>query len=113
MVRLLPRMSTLVDQQLARLRSLIEKILPTNEFYARKFKDAGAEAADVNSLADLRRLPLTTKAELIAEQETHPPYGRLLTYPLASYSRMHQTSGSSGKPLRWLDTPKSWDWLLS
>src|SRR5207344_1229543 len=27
-------------------------------------------------------------------------------------SRLHQTSGTSGKPLRWLDTPDSWSALL-
>src|SRR5262249_16838586 len=35
-----------------------------------------------------------------------------LTYPLARYCRLHQTSGTSGRPLRWLDTAESWDWLL-
>jgi phenylacetate-CoA ligase len=25
---------------------------------------------------------------------------------------MHQTSGTSGQPLRWLDTPESWSWCL-
>ena len=25
---------------------------------------------------------------------------------------MHQTSGTSGQPLRWLDTPTSWEWML-
>src|SRR4029077_13545060 len=54
----------------------------------------------------------TTKAELLADQDGHPPYGRVLTYPLARYSRMHQTSGTSSRPLRWLDTAASWNWLL-
>src|SRR6516162_6354489 len=25
---------------------------------------------------------------------------------------MNQTSGTSGQPLRWLDTPESWEWCL-
>src|SRR5205807_3327616 len=49
---------------------------------------------------------------LLQEQEACPPYGQLLTYPLARYCRMHQTSGTSGQPLRWLDTAESWRWLL-
>src|SRR5207253_1182466 len=29
------------------------------------------------------------------------------------YSRLHQTSGTSGTtPLRWVDTPESWDWWV-
>jgi phenylacetate-CoA ligase len=76
-----------------------------NRFYARKF--AGC---DLNSL---NTLPFTSKAELIADQVEHPPYGSNLTYPLDRYCRMHQTSGtSSGRALRWLDTPQSWEWLL-
>ena len=64
------------------------------------------------SPADLKRLPFTTKAELVADQAEHPPYGSNLTYPLDRYCRLHQTSGTSGRPLRWLDTPESWAWAL-
>jgi phenylacetate-CoA ligase len=28
------------------------------------------------------------------------------------YTRLHQTSGTLGKPLRWLDTPESWNWVI-
>src|SRR4051812_19569713 len=58
------------------------------------------------------RLPFTTKAELLADQEANPPYGTNLTYGLTSYTRLHQTSGTHGRPLRWLDTPASWSWVL-
>src|SRR5438067_1102619 len=85
-----------------RLRALLAEVLPGNAFYARKFAEAGLTAAAVRDLSDLARLPFTTKAELCAEQEAHPPYGRILTYPTARYSRLHQTSGTSGRPLRWL-----------
>jgi phenylacetate-CoA ligase len=90
-----------------RLRDLLQAILPDNRFYAAKF--AGIDPAT----AELCRLPLTTKAELLQDQERHPPYGTVLTYPLTRYNRMHQTSGTTtGRPLRWLDTPESWDWVL-
>src|SRR5690606_32343749 len=46
------------------------------------------------------------------DQEEHPPYGQNLTYPLERYSRFHQTSGTSGKPMPWLDTPESWEALV-
>lgn len=65
----------------------------------------------VRTWDDYARLPLTGKAELVAEQAAHPPFGRLLTFPLEAYTRLHQTSGSSGgAPLRWLDTAESWEW---
>jgi phenylacetate-CoA ligase len=80
-------------------------VVPANPFYARKFV-----GRNLNNFASL---PFTTKDELIADQVEHAPYGSALTYPREVYCRLHQTSGtSSGRPLRWLDTPESWDWLL-
>src|SRR6266567_445610 len=32
------------------------------------------------------------------------------TYPLSDYIRLHQTSGTTGNPLKILDTQESWDW---
>jgi phenylacetate-CoA ligase len=57
-------------------------------------------------------VPFTTKAEIVADQAQNPPYGTNLTYPLDRYTRLHLTSGTSGTPIRWLDTPESWDWML-
>src|SRR5262245_39419225 len=98
--------------QQRRLRALLDEVLPRNRFVARQFADAGLAAADVRTPADLRRLPFTTKADLVADQHAHPPYGTGLTYPPTRYFRLHQTSGTSGRPLRWLDTPQSWSWML-
>lgn len=95
----------LADWQTQRLSHLLREILPANRFYARKF----SKGVDV---ADWPRLPFTTKAELLDDQVRHPPYGEILTYPAARYSRLHQTSGTAGRPLRWLDTPESWSRLL-
>jgi phenylacetate-CoA ligase len=83
-----------------RLRRVLAEVLP--RFYATKFGSAPDSAA----------LPLTTKAELVADQEKSPPYGTLLTYEPERYTRLHQTSGTKGTPLRWLDTPESWQWML-
>jgi phenylacetate-CoA ligase len=96
-----------------RLRLLLAEILPGNLFYADKFAQAGLNPAALATPAEWSRLPFTTKAELLAEQASHPPYGRLLTYPLTRYCRLHQTSGTSARPLCWLDTPESWSWVLA
>jgi phenylacetate-CoA ligase len=92
-----------------RLARMLDEVLTRNCFYAAKL---GKEAAGVRRVADLARLPLTTKAELLADQQAHPPYGTALTYPEVRYTRLHQTSGTHGVPLRWLDTPESWEWML-
>ncbi len=102
----------LVRLQEEKLRALLHEILPANPFYARKFAEAGIAPSAICSLDDLRQIPFTTKAELLTDQEAHPPYGQALTYSLDRYARFNQTSGTKGTPLRWLDTPQSWDWML-
>jgi phenylacetate-CoA ligase len=100
----------LVQVQLKKLEMSLEPILNSNAFYKRKFKEAGLRAADLCSMDDLRRLPFTTKQELAADQIANPPYGTNLTFPVDRYTRIHQTSGTTGEPLRWLDTDESWRW---
>jgi phenylacetate-CoA ligase len=98
---------------MSRFRELLREILPRNRFYARKYAALDLPPEDFRSPEDLHRLPFTTKAELVADQQEHPPYGHILTYPLERYSRMHQTSGtSSGRPLRWFDTRESWEFIV-
>ncbi len=108
-----PERPALEEARFRRLRSLLETILPHNRFYARKFADAGVSDSDLRAPEDLARLPFTTKKELSEDQFAHPLYGTALTYPLERYCRLHQTSGTMGRPLRWLDTPESWQWMLS
>ena len=107
-----PNRSDLESHQLEYLRSLIAELFPANQFYTRKLQAAGV-TFDVASARDFAaRFPFTTKAELVADQLAHPPFGTNLTYPLNCYTRFHQTSGTSGAPLRWLDTPESWEAML-
>lgn len=82
--------------------------LATNEFYSEKLLGAGIKPSDLKRLEDLRAIPFTTKPELVSEQSSHPPFGRLLTYPLSRYRYFHQTSGTTGRPLKWLDTAEDW-----
>jgi phenylacetate-CoA ligase len=97
------------EWQSERLRLLVME-LPTNEFYQAKARAAGLALAGIASVEDLAALPFTTKAELVEAQATRPPFGNLPTYPLSSYRYFHQTSGTTGRPLKWLDTQESWDW---
>ena len=58
------------------------------------------------------RFPFTIKDELVADQSANPRFGTNLTDSLDRYTRFHQTSGTAGSPLRWLDTSESWDWMV-
>jgi phenylacetate-CoA ligase len=91
-------------EHLRKLRAGLADVLKSNAFWRKRL-------TDVRSWDDFERFPLTTKAELLADQAAKPPYGTNLTYPLERYVRLHLTSGSSGDhPLRWLDTAESWEW---
>lgn len=100
------------ERQWTRLQALLRAVAGVNPFWTRKWQAAGVDVGAIRALGDLPRLPLTTKAELVADQADHPPYGTNLTYPLVEYSRLHQTSGTTGAPLRCLDTPASWNWFM-
>ena len=104
--------ATLAAQQAERLRRLLHAIDGRNPFYTAKLRRAGIAPADLVLPRDLVRLPLTTKAELVADQDAAPPWGTVLTYPLERYTRYNQTSSTTGRPLRWLDTAESWQWML-
>jgi phenylacetate-CoA ligase len=87
--------------QWARLSARLPELQRDNAFYRAKLPKAAR---------DLRDLPFTTKTELSEDQAAHPPFGSNLTYPIERYVRLHQTSGTTGRPLRLLDTAESWDW---
>jgi phenylacetate-CoA ligase len=105
------RRKDLARHQTARMQGVLREVLTTNPFYGKKLREAGfTDARDLTSLAEVTRLPYTQKQELVEDQMAHPPFGSNLTYPLEKYVRLHQTSGTMGQPMRWLDTRESWDW---
>jgi phenylacetate-CoA ligase len=107
-----PNRSDLDARQLALTRELLRAILPVNRFYSRKLGPLDPAAASGSIAAFTRAIPFTAKAEIVDDQQSHPPFGTNLTYPIELYTRFHQTSGTTGQPLRWLDTPSSWQALL-
>jgi phenylacetate-CoA ligase len=111
-ISIFPTRSELDALQLRRVRELLQGILPVNRFYSRKLHALDLTALPDNLAAFTRAIPLTNKAEIVDDQTTHPPFGTNLTFPVQHYTRFHQTSGTTGQPLRWLDTPSSWQALL-
>ncbi len=96
--------------QIEKLCSMLEQIYGRNRFYTDKLDAAGIHPDSIQTLDDLRRLPLTEKSELVQAQSDALPFGSNTTFEESAYSRFHQTSGTTGTPLRVLDTPESWDW---
>jgi len=106
----LPGRAEIESAQTAALRAMI-RVLRDNPFYAARLRDAGI--GESTSLTQFRsKMPFTTKQELVDDQLANPPFGTNLAFPIDSYTRFSQTSGTFGTPLRWLDTNESWSWMV-
>src|ERR1700693_3510329 len=75
------------DLHLRKLRAGLAEVLDSNAFWRSRL-------TDVRSWDDFERLPLTTKAELLADQAAHPPVGTDLTHPLERFVRLRPRSGA-------------------
>ncbi|MCD8534431.1 MAG: AMP-binding protein [Verrucomicrobia bacterium] len=98
--------------QLEKLRHLLGLVRDSNRFY----KPLLAELPPVNELtfeSFCAAVPFTTKDMLSEDQAKYPPFGSNHTFPIENYCRFHQTSGSTGNPIRWLDTAEDWQTLLN
>ena len=86
-----------VDQlrqlQLERLQATVARVAERVPFYKEKFAAAKITPDSIQSLDDLQRLPLTTKADL----REHYPLG-FLAVPRDEVLRYHGSSGTTGKP---------------
>jgi phenylacetate-CoA ligase len=77
--------------QLERLEATLNRVYRHVPFYRKRFDELGFNPDDFRSLADLAKLPFTTKADL---RENHP-YG-LFAVPLRDIVRVHASSGTTG-----------------
>lgn len=85
--------------QTNRLKKQIGYVLNHSKFYQDKFKDAGIEQGDIQSLEDLEKIPLTTKEELRKAQIDVPPFGSHVCVKSEDIVWSPTTSGTSGVPL--------------
>ncbi len=79
--------------QLTRLQETVSRVYENVPAYRAKMDAAGIKPEDVRTLADLRRLPFTTKQDM----RDNYPYG-LFAVPKKKLRRIHASSGTTGKP---------------
>ena len=85
--------------ELPRLGGQLEHVFQNSSFYQDKLRAEGIKTADACDPDRFTSLPFTEKAELLAEQEEHPPFGRLAVGDQkACLRRIHLTSGTTGRP---------------
>ena len=83
----------LEELQLRRLKSTVESVYKNVPFYHERMLRAGVSPQDIRNLKDLKRLPITNKANL---RENYP-FG-LFAVPRDNVVRVHASSGTTGKP---------------
>ncbi len=79
--------------QLRRLRATVRRAYENVPAVRAKFDSAGANPAELRSLADLARFPFTVKDDLRAAY----PFG-LFAVPREKVNRVHASSGTTGRP---------------
>lgn len=78
--------------QLKRLQHTVQRVYTSVPFYQQAMDALQIHPSQINSLADLHRLPFTTRYDLI----DHYPLG-LLSVPREQLIRIHASSGTRGK----------------
>ena len=80
--------------QIERLQSTLNRVYRYVAFYRQAFDRSGIELEKIKSVADLTRLPFTTKEDLRKSY----PYD-MFAVPLRDIVRIQATSGTTGKPI--------------
>ena len=101
------------EVQLLKLRRMVKWAWQNSPFYREKFDRACVPPEDIQTLDDLRRFPLTEKSEWLAAQGPEPrTFGKTVAVPEADVIRYHQTSGTTGNPIRLAFSLRDWKvWL--
>ena len=79
--------------QLERLKETVTRVYEKVEPYRKKMDEAGVKPEDIQSLADLGKLPFVTKQDM----RDNYPFG-LFAVPKDKLVRIHASSGTTGKP---------------
>lgn len=79
--------------QLSRLKETVSRVYEKVPYYRAKMDEAGVKPEDVQTLADLKKLPFTTKQDM---RDSYP-FG-LFAVDKEKLVRIHASSGTTGKP---------------
>ena len=89
--------------QLKRLQATVNHCMQS-PFYKKRFEEIGLKPEDIKTLADIRKIPFTTKQDL---RDTYP-FG-IASTPLRNCVRLHSSSGTTGNPTVILHTQQDLD----
>ena len=102
------------EMQQEQLKSMNELLAAArkNPFYKKRLTDEmlSSEFEHVHQISDV--FPCLTKDEIAADHKEFPPFGTNLSLPIEEYNHFSQTSGTTATPIRWLDDPEGWQWMV-
>ncbi len=83
-----------------RLAGLIKYACERAPGFNARLNRAGLKPADIKSVADLQKIPVLRKDDLIQLQKDEPPFGGYLAVPLSEVDRVYQSPGPIYDPER-------------
>ena len=81
------------ELQLQRLQAVVKRAYENVPYYNKRFNDLKIEPEDIETLADIEKLPFTSKTDL---RDAYP-FG-MFAVPTDEIVEVHTTSGTTGKP---------------
>ena len=90
--------------QLKQLKKTVHHVYDNVTFYKKKFKELNIKPDDIKTLADIRKLPFTTKTDL----RDYAPFNMMAT-SLENCIELHASSGTTGIPITVCYTPHDID----
>ena len=91
-IETMPR-AELEKLQLEKLKHITKYCYDNVPLYKRKFDEAGFDCTKIKALSDIQYIPYTTKTDF----RDNYPFGMFAT-PLKNVTRLHASSGTTGKP---------------
>lgn len=91
-IETMPR-AELEKLQLEKLKHITKYCYDNVPLYKRKFDEAGFDCTKIKALSDIQYIPYTTKSDF----RDNYPFGMFAT-PLKNVTRLHASSGTTGKP---------------
>ena len=101
----------LQELQFKRFKKIYKYAYDNSPFYRKKYQEAGINIDSINTPDDVRLIPLTVKEDFRDAQDNKEPfpYGEVLAVPIEEVTGYHQTTGTTGKPVRFADAWSDWE----
>jgi len=101
----------LQELQFRRFKNIFKHAYDNSPFYRKRYQEASITIDAIKTLDDIRLIPLTAKDDFRDAQDGKEPfpYGEALAVPIEEVTSYHQTTGTTGKPVRFADTWSDWE----